>query len=80
MIPHSEYQYLGISLTQLAAQVNGAKHILENKVNNLQYPEDVLKILYTTMTTCTELVTFGRLILTILVSSVNAERSFATLK
>ena len=81
MAPLAEkYQCLGINCELLKGQVTVAKAMLSRSGASLSHPEDVLQLLMSMQTAFPDLVLFGQLVLTIPVSSANAERSFSALK
>jgi hypothetical protein len=71
------YQTLGINCDRLKGQVTVAKNILTKA--SLKDPEDVLDLVLS-MKAAFDLALFGQLVLTMPVSSANAERSFSALK
>lgn len=73
-----QYQILDINCDRLKGQVTVAKDMLTKA--SLKDPEDVLELLFSMKTAFPDLALFGQLILTMPVSSANAERSFSALK
>ena len=73
------YQTLGINCDRLKGQVTVAMDMLTTKVS-LKDPEDVLDLILSMKAAFPDLALFGQLVLTMPVSSANAERSFSTLK
>lgn len=72
------YQTLGINCDRLKGQVTVAKDMLTKA--SLKDPEDVLDLVLSMKAAFPDLALFGQLVLTMPVSSANAERSFSALK
>ena len=72
------YQTIGISCDRLKGQVTVAKDMLTKA--SLKDPEDVLDLVLSMKAAFPDLALFGQLVLTMPVSSANAERSFSALK
>lgn len=72
------YQNLGINCDRLKGQVTVAKDMLTKA--SLKNPEDVLDLVLSIKDAFPDLALFGQLVLTMPVSSANAERSFSVLK
>ena len=80
MLPLAKrFEYLGIDIEMLSAEVSVATNMFKlNK--NVSCPSDVLLHLESMRSAFPNLLLFTNVILTIPVSSANAERSFSTLK
>lgn len=78
-LAHS-YTNLGIKCDSLRGQVAVAKPMLMKAILNLKAPDDVMGRLLSMQEAFPDLIRFGQLVLTMPVSSANAERSFSTLK
>lgn len=77
-----QFSYLPIDVEQLKAQTCVVRELVKRETNavTLQTPEDLLQLLLPMRCAFPDVVTFVQLVLTIPVSSAQAERSFSCMK